>query len=122
MAKRNTRKSDPDDTVAPERRQAARNGSAAPRVRTTRSRKTNKETAGTAVSNGHDVPGGTAEASARDAQTEAHARWVDVPHDQIADRAYHLYLERGGRGGDSFQDWITAERELRERASGNRLR
>ena len=47
---------------------------------------------------------------------------VDVPHEHIAVRAYHIYLERGGRGGDDFEDWITAERELRERATGSRRR
>ena len=47
---------------------------------------------------------------------------ADVPHEHIAVRAYHIYLERGGRGGDDFEDWITAERELRERATGSRRR
>lgn len=30
-------------------------------------------------------------------------------------RAYHLYLERGGGDGLDFDDWLRAERELRER-------
>jgi Protein of unknown function (DUF2934) len=33
-------------------------------------------------------------------------------YDQIALRAYHIYLERGGTPGDPMQDWLQAEREL----------
>jgi hypothetical protein len=30
----------------------------------------------------------------------------------IEQRAYELYLERGGADGDDLTDWLTAEREL----------
>jgi Protein of unknown function (DUF2934) len=36
--------------------------------------------------------------------------------EDIAFRAYHIYLERGGAPGDELQDWIRAERELLEKA------
>jgi len=32
--------------------------------------------------------------------------------DDIALRAYHIYLERGCAPGDPMQDWLQAEREL----------
>jgi len=32
--------------------------------------------------------------------------------DEVARRAYELFLERGGRHGDDWQDWLTAERQL----------
>ena len=32
--------------------------------------------------------------------------------DQIAARAYELYLARGAADGQDFDDWIAAEREL----------
>ena len=32
--------------------------------------------------------------------------------DQIATRAYEIYLERGATPGDPMQDWLRAEREL----------
>jgi hypothetical protein len=32
--------------------------------------------------------------------------------DQIAARAYEIYLERGATPGDPMQDWLRAEREL----------
>jgi hypothetical protein len=32
--------------------------------------------------------------------------------EQIALRAYHIYLERGSTLGDPLQDWLQAEREL----------
>jgi hypothetical protein len=34
--------------------------------------------------------------------------------DEIRLRAYHRYLERGGGHGMDFEDWLEAERELRE--------
>jgi len=33
-------------------------------------------------------------------------------HDEIALRAYHIYLERGGTPADPMQDWLQAEQEL----------
>jgi hypothetical protein len=32
--------------------------------------------------------------------------------EEIALRAYHIYLERGGAPGNELEDWIRAEREL----------
>ena len=32
--------------------------------------------------------------------------------DDIAARAYEIYLERGSTPGDPMQDWLRAEREL----------
>jgi len=32
--------------------------------------------------------------------------------DQIAARAFEIYLERGATPGDPMQDWLQAEREL----------
>ena len=33
---------------------------------------------------------------------------------QIRERAYEIYLARGGQDGDEVSDWIAAERELKE--------
>jgi hypothetical protein len=33
-------------------------------------------------------------------------------YDDIALRAYHIYLERGATPGDPMEDWLQAEREL----------
>jgi len=33
-------------------------------------------------------------------------------HEQIAMRAYEIYLERGCTPGDPMQDWLRAEQEL----------
>ncbi len=32
--------------------------------------------------------------------------------EEIATRAYHIYLERGGAAGSPDDDWLQAEREL----------
>jgi hypothetical protein len=34
--------------------------------------------------------------------------------EQIEQRAYELYLERGGEDGRDVDDWVVAERELTE--------
>jgi Protein of unknown function (DUF2934) len=39
--------------------------------------------------------------------------------EQIALRAYHIYLERGGAPGDALNDWIMAERQLNDGAVKN---
>jgi len=36
-----------------------------------------------------------------------------ITDDQIAERAYQIYLERGGTEGDPVSDWLQAEQELR---------
>ena len=33
-------------------------------------------------------------------------------HEQIAKRAYEIYLQRGYASGDPMQDWLRAEQEL----------
>jgi hypothetical protein len=38
-----------------------------------------------------------------------------IDRDVCAQRAYELYLARGGEDGRDLDDWLTAERELRER-------
>lgn len=35
---------------------------------------------------------------------------------EVARRAYELYLERGGDPGHDFDDWLRAERELKEQS------
>lgn len=39
---------------------------------------------------------------------------VRPTEEQIAVRAYHIYLERGGEEGNPTDDWLQAERELSE--------
>lgn len=39
---------------------------------------------------------------------------ADGPNqDQIARRAYELFIDRGGEHGHDMEDWLQAERELR---------
>ena len=39
---------------------------------------------------------------------------IEPTHEDIARRAYQLYEERGGEHGRDWQDWLQAERELRQ--------
>jgi hypothetical protein len=118
MAKRTIRKSDTDNTTAPTRRRTTAGDPATvdAAAKSTRSRR--KASPATA-SSAPDVPETLeADAVAESPRTfraggngNAH---FDLPHEQIAVRAYHIYLERGRVPGDQFADWLTAERELRE--------
>ena len=45
--------------------------------------------------------------------TNAGAR-PDPTHEDISNAAYRRYLNRGGGHGQDFDDWLEAERELRE--------
>jgi hypothetical protein len=38
-----------------------------------------------------------------------------LTHDDIAQRAHALYIEKGCRQGQSEQDWLQAEQELKDR-------
>ena len=40
---------------------------------------------------------------------------VAQSEEEIAKRAYEIYLERGAEDGHALDDWLAAERELRER-------
>lgn len=47
---------------------------------------------------------------------EAAAETVETPQptiEEISQRAYEIYLERGGAHGSDVEDWLQAERELR---------
>lgn len=37
---------------------------------------------------------------------------ISATPEKIEQRAYELYLERGGENGDDLADWLAAEREL----------
>lgn len=45
----------------------------------------------------------------------AGTRSATIDRDACAQRAYELYLARGRADGRDLEDWLTAERELRER-------
>jgi hypothetical protein len=48
------------------------------------------------------------------APTESAAPYAPT-FEQIAEEAYHRYLSRGGTHGADFEDWLEAERQLRQR-------
>ncbi len=53
--------------------------------------------------------------TSRAAEKKTAARKPAPTPDDIALRAYHIYLERGCTPGDPMQDWLQAERELSSR-------
>ncbi len=60
-----------------------------------------------------DAPGMGA-AAVTGAPTESAAPYAPS-FEQIAEEAYHRYLSRGGVHGADFEDWLEAERQLRQR-------
>ena len=50
---------------------------------------------------------------AADARPQSH----DLLDEQIAQKAYELYEQRGGGHGYDLDDWLAAERSIREEAS-----
>ena len=59
-----------------------------------------------------------APASTRPPGTRPH-RAAGVTENDIARRAYDLYLARGGEDGHHIEDWLRAECELREAAENS---
>lgn len=50
--------------------------------------------------------------SSSSALKKAHVAKSAPTQDEIARRAYEIYLERGGAPGHELEDWTRAEREL----------
>ena len=49
------------------------------------------------------------------AAREAPGATREPTFEEIAEAAYHRYLKRSGGQGTDFEDWLEAERDLRER-------
>jgi hypothetical protein len=49
----------------------------------------------------------------RSESASAMSRHVDPSEEEIRNRAYLRYLERGGGHGMDFEDWVQAEKELK---------
>jgi hypothetical protein len=62
-----------------------------------------------------DAPARVKPASDRATDKRAGGKERAPSDDEIRMRAYHRYLERGASGGLEFDDWLEAERELRNK-------
>jgi hypothetical protein len=56
--------------------------------------------------------GGVATATAP--QNTGNTTAGNIDRNRVAQRAYELYLARGGGDGMAMEDWLAAERELRQ--------
>lgn len=75
-----------------------------------RTRKTAAPTNGNGI---HAANGnGAVEMSVAAASETTRATHAPNLAEQIRLRAYHLYLQRGGRGGSPEQDWLRAKEEI----------
>ena len=108
MAKKNSRSerlTPPTNQPVPERRRAAR---ATSRSTVTTPDALTAEPDGTPAvvrDTATDMPGQGGEGLTSSPPT----------YEQIAEAAYHRYLQRGGQDGHDFDDWLDAERSLRTR-------
>src|SRR5688572_19428476 len=107
MAKKNSRSdksTPPTNLPAPERRRTARAA--------TRSTATTPD----ALIAEPDGTPAVARDTADDTPGQGDGPVTTTPtYEQIAEAAYHRYLQRGGQHGGDFDDWIDAERSLRSR-------
>jgi hypothetical protein len=69
-----------------------------------------------------DASGNGSSSSDTTSGSQQSSSYSDVPssdaapsYDQIAEAAYHRYLRRGAEHGRDFEDWVEAERELKQR-------
>lgn len=108
MAKKNTRPTDP--TTAPP--------AAAPKRRAATPKKSSAQAAPPIDISGvtGTEPIATAPDIGASAPVSGNGGSRQQPtYDEIAEAAYYRHLNRGGRQGHQFDDWIEAERELRDR-------
>jgi hypothetical protein len=54
----------------------------------------------------------TKQASSSSEKKPGKTKAVKPTHNEIAERAFQIYLERNGAPGDPMQDWIRAEQEF----------
>jgi hypothetical protein len=66
-----------------------------------------------------DNPAGIPSEAGDDAPLESMSMGSEPSEEDIRMRAYHRYLERGGGHGTDFEDWLEAERELKDRGIKN---
>lgn len=57
----------------------------------------------------------TADTTAEEENRPGESQHAQPTDEEIAVRAYHIYLERGGGDGNPSDDWLQAERELADR-------
>jgi Protein of unknown function (DUF2934) len=56
---------------------------------------------------------GSTDPTEPDTAAEEREGFLDSPREQaIRNRAYEIYLQRGGQSGYELEDWLQAEREL----------
>jgi len=101
---------------------AKRPPSSQPRTRRTRTpdTETPAQAADTAIASTTETTNVTDAPDADDASDDfAAADTGPSPSEEdIRTRAYHRYLERGGGHGQDFNDWVEAERELKNGRRG----
>ena len=103
---RTTRNQEPGQETGP--RRAGQDASAAVAERDPAGRGARKDTG----ADRNSTPAASGSASQRPSDTQQ--RQPDPSYDDIARRAYELYQERGGTGGQEVDDWLRAETELRD--------
>jgi len=110
MAKRTTRSSAADSgaTAAPPQPKARRQRATAPAAP-----EADTIAADPRVEGRENNGAGIASEAGDDAPLESLSMGSEPSEEDIRTRAYHRFLERGGGQGNDFEDWLEAERELK---------
>jgi hypothetical protein len=89
-----------------------------PKARRSRATSGPKETIGgyPGVERSED-DGAITRAVAADQSSASRSMSSEPSEEDIRERAYQRFLERGGNHGQDFEDWLTAERELKSSKS-----
>lgn len=110
MAKKNTKNTDQPGNVSvaapPKRRAAGKKQPAAPPVDVATVSGTEPIDSASDRRTGTNGVAGTTETGTTEYQPS---------HEEIAQAAYFRHLQRGGTEGADFEDWLEAERELKQR-------
>jgi len=114
MAKRTTRSSAQDTgaTAAPPQPKARRQRATAPSAS-----EPDTIAADPRVEGRENPRGGVPSEAGDDAPLESMSMGSEPSEEDIRNRAYERYLERGGSHGMDFEDWLEAERELKRQRS-----
>jgi len=94
----------------------------APRDKENATPKKRTRKAAAAPTNGNGIEAGNGNGAVEKSVTAApeatpQSQLAPNLEEQIRLRAYHLYLQRGGRGGSPEQDWLRAKEEICGRRS-----
>jgi hypothetical protein len=116
MAKRTTPRAQADESADRNTVQPAQ-----PKPRRSRSKPAEPQAHARATASASELPEIPEPGDMADQAARVEANTIQPSDEEIRLRAYHRYLERGAGHGAHFEDWLEAERELREKSGKSEI-